>query len=214
MAGGPSLGSLTPDILAKQPGSTETFRLSDSVNMYLDEIGSLKRLPVNRRASMLASRCGYGDGVMFSGDMYVGKVDGPTDRNVDFKLSDMDPGADWAMRAAHENLSRQEKFGTEGGISAKELATKGGEGAGYKWTQTEDELEVEIPAPAGTKGKDVKAKFGTSSLSITVADGTKIDIELFGKVTPDGCTWQMSDGNVAVTLEKATEGETWPALLR
>ena len=44
---------------------------------------------------MLASRCGYGDGVMFSGDMYVGKVDGPTDRNVDFKLSDMDPGADW-----------------------------------------------------------------------------------------------------------------------
>lgn len=32
MAGGPSLASLTPDILAKQPGATETFRLSNSTS--------------------------------------------------------------------------------------------------------------------------------------------------------------------------------------
>jgi len=216
MAGGPSLASLTPDILAKQPGATETFRLSNNVSMYLDEIGSLKRLPINRRASMLASRCGYGDGVMFSGDMYVGKVDPFTGRNVDFKLADMDPAAEWAMTAMRENMARQQaNGGAEGGISAEELATKGGEGDGYTWSQTEDEVEILIAAPAGTKGKDVKAKFGSSTLSVAVGSGgTAIAINLFSKVTPDGCTWQMSDGNVAVTLEKATEGETWPALLR
>lgn len=124
--------------------------------MYLDEIGSLKRLGVNRRASALASRCGYGDGVMFCGDMYVGRVDGPTELNVDFKLSEMDPAAEWAMLAARQNLARQEQFGTEGGISAEELATKGGAGDGYKWTQSEDELEIDVPAPPGTKAKDVK----------------------------------------------------------
>lgn len=37
---------------------TETFRLSDSVFMYLDEVGALKHLPINMRAAMLADQCG------------------------------------------------------------------------------------------------------------------------------------------------------------
>jgi hypothetical protein len=87
-------------------------------------------------------------------------------------------------------------------------------GDGYTWSQTEDELELVIKAPAGTKGKDVKSKFTASMCSVKVGAEVNVEVNLFGKVTPDGCTWQMSDGNVVVTLEKAVEGESWPALVR
>lgn len=44
-----------PDL---QSGMTESFRLSDKVFMYLDEVGALKHLPVNPRAGRIAAQCG------------------------------------------------------------------------------------------------------------------------------------------------------------
>ena len=53
---------MSPEALEKQVasagGSTEAFPLSDSVRIYIDEVGALKRLPINMRAAMLAERCG------------------------------------------------------------------------------------------------------------------------------------------------------------
>ena len=104
------LSQLTPDIVARQGASVESFRLSDTVNMYLDEVGALKRLSPNKRASNLAARCGYGEGVPFCGDLYVGRLChslGPEPLNVDFKMEDMFPQAGWIKSAAIENLAHQ-----------------------------------------------------------------------------------------------------------
>ena len=150
------LDRVTPASLAQQGGSTESFRLSDTVYMYLDEVGALKRLPPNSRASAMASRCGYGDGVTFCGDMFVGRmsVANSGGRNADFTLVDMAPDAEWAKSSALENLKRQSEQDRPGGMSAEELATQGGEGDGYTWTQDSSDLEVTVPLPEGTRGKE------------------------------------------------------------
>jgi hypothetical protein len=44
---------------------------------------------------------------------------------------------------------------------------------------------------------------------VQIADAPAVELQLFGKTAPDGNTWQISDGSVVVTLEKANEGETW-----
>lgn len=212
-----SLSSLTPESIAAGGGQAEPFRLSDDVTMYLDAVGALKRLPINPRAADLAARCGYGSGVPFHGDIYVGRLDHSADpgpRNVDFTLDDVRPEARWTLSAAEQNMAHQATDGRTGGMSAEELANKGGDGEGYTWTQNAEELEVVIPAPPGTKGKGVKSQFSTGKLKIEIADGATVDITLFGRVAPDGCSWSLSDGNVVVTLEKGTEGETWPTLTR
>jgi len=215
MAGG--LGdkdtTLTPEAVAAQGGATESFRLSDEVFLYLDEVGSLKRLPINKRATRFAALAGYGDGVMFCGDVYLGRVAADTNRNADFTLKDTDGSAEWIHAAAVQNLQRQkDQGGVPGGISAEELTTKGGDGDGYNWTQNVEDVEVNVPVPAGTRGKDIKVNYATTKVTIDVKDGKSIPLALFAKVAPDGCSWSLSDGVVTLTLEKMNEGETWPVL--
>ena len=45
-----------------------------------------------------------------------------------------------------------------------------------------------------------------------IAGGAPIELKLFAKVQLDECSWSLSDGCLVATLEKAIEGETWPAL--
>jgi hypothetical protein len=45
-----------------------------SVNIYLDEVGMLKRLPMNKRASELASKAGFNPAPKFYGDIFLGRV--------------------------------------------------------------------------------------------------------------------------------------------
>ena len=63
-----------------QNGNVEAFSLvrpsptNDfcGVSFYLDEIGSLKKLPLNKRAVAIAALCGY-DNVPLLGDMFIGQ---------------------------------------------------------------------------------------------------------------------------------------------
>jgi hypothetical protein len=48
------------------------------VNIYLDEAGMLKKLPLNARASELALKCGFNPPPTFYGDVYVGRVSSGT----------------------------------------------------------------------------------------------------------------------------------------
>jgi hypothetical protein len=148
MAGGLgefSLASLTPEKIASAGGQAEPFTLSNDVTMYIDAVGALKRLPINPRAADLADRCGYGMGVAFHGDVYLGRLDRGAvggARNIDFTVADVrGPSAKWVQTAHAENMARQQaEGGRSGGVSAEELASRGGEGEGYKWTQNPEEV--------------------------------------------------------------------------
>lgn len=98
-------------------------------------------------------------------------------------------------------------------MTAEELATKGGEAEGYKWKQDGEEVELTVPLRAEVKKGDIKVKFGTQTLAVHVVGQAPLDLRLYGKVTPDGCNWQLSGSDLLVTLEKGTEGETWPAVV-
>lgn len=63
-------------------GSVEVFRLVSPmesnhhkiINFYLDEVGLLKKLPLNARASQYALKAGFNPAPQFYGDIYVGRV--------------------------------------------------------------------------------------------------------------------------------------------
>lgn len=63
-------------------GQVETFCIVhpmpsnkfQGVNIYLDEVGMLKRLPLNKRASNFALRAGFNPAPQFYGDVFLGRV--------------------------------------------------------------------------------------------------------------------------------------------
>ena len=65
-----------------EEGQVETFCLvkpvpsnkHTSINIYLDEVGMLKRLPLNQRASELAAKAGFNPPPDFYGDVFIGRV--------------------------------------------------------------------------------------------------------------------------------------------
>ena len=65
---------------------------------------------------------------------------------------------------------------------------------------------IYIDLPAGTKGKQIKVTFTTKRIKVVVLGNEVLDGELFGAVTADECTWEISDGKALITLEKAEEG--------
>jgi len=127
--GGPDDAKVKPSSLenAASGGSVETFPLvrpsstngNEGVAIYLDEVGLLKRLPGNRRASSLAARCGFLPAPIFYGDVFVGRTrssavgagaGGPRRRsrhdNVDITREDVLDGArPWMARAPGENAA-------------------------------------------------------------------------------------------------------------
>jgi hypothetical protein len=235
------LTSITPQSIKGLGGSTETLRLAagtpreeggesntDSVALYIDEVGALKKLPINARASALAARCGYGSGVMLHGDAFVGRLrttaaasaaSAPLRRAVDFVLDEMHPSSPWVRTAAAENLAAQAADGRAGGVSAEELRTVGGEGEGYTWSQSGDgEVEVIVPLPSGTRSKQCKIVIKKRALTIAVASvapPVALDLTLWGAVNVEDSTWCVSsdEGGLVVTLEKGDCDQTWPSLV-
>ena len=102
---------------AASGGGVETFPLvrplptngHEGVFAYLDEVGLLKRLPLNRRASSLAARCGYLPAPNFYGDVFVGRtrsVPPAPLRNVDMTREDVvDATRGWIVRAPGVNAA-------------------------------------------------------------------------------------------------------------
>ena len=105
--------------LAAAAGSVEIFALVRPAKstqpvahagtyFYLDEMGVLKDLPVNRRASQVVSTCGLDAESPFLGDIYVGRVcvsqtPGTPTHSVDFELSELDSASVFLRSAPSEN---------------------------------------------------------------------------------------------------------------
>jgi len=207
-------------------GSTETFPLVRaapsnkhlSVNIYLDEAGMLKKLPLNVRATELARSCGYSPPPTFYGDVAVGRVSSiPMLRNVSFGISDMDAQSEWIKKAIGENMERQHMVNAATGRNDVQAGNDGEDGVekdeeGYKWTQTDEEVEIVLNIGTLNK-KEIKAKFLNQSVKVNDV----FCLELFARIDPDGCTWTLEksdtagEHNLVITCEKCEEA-SWPRI--
>lgn len=217
-----------------QTASVETFVLVHatpsnqftSIHIYLDEVGMLKRLPLNSRAAQFAEHSGFNPPPQFYGDISLGRVQKkPAVRNLSFNLGvDTAMDAPWLRAATTENLEYQTALNeTTGRTNVRQAAVAGSDGqavteeaAGFKWTQTEQELEVVVSLTETVKSKDVVVKFRPQNLSVTVQKVEQVQIRLFEHVDVDGCTWTIDrsgqESNLVITMEKA-EGALWPRII-
>jgi hypothetical protein len=218
---------------AAAQGSVETFPLvhpspdtngSTGVYIYLDEVGLLKKLPSNNRASQIAAACGFHPAPNFYGDVFMGRVKTqPILANVDFVAGvDTDRSAEWMQRAVSENLAWQQEMnkvtgrtgetqpahaGTDGNVAAEDL---------FNWTQDDDEVELSVPFESSSslaidKNK-VKVTFLPRAVKVKYAGEEKLSIQLHGGIDVDGSTWTIDGTNLVITCEKADAGEIWPRI--
>mgnify|MGYP005857209465 CR=1 FL=1 len=132
-------------------GSVETFPLvhpADTNNymgvyIYLDEVGLLKKLPPNARATSIAVACGYSPPPKFYGDVFIGRVQTkPHLTNIDFAAGkDTDSNAAWMQRAVAENFAWQQELNkvTNKNKTAPISGTDGKAAKEEQFTWTQDE---------------------------------------------------------------------------
>jgi len=222
---------VTPASLASvaAPGNVESFPLcqpsaengATSVRLYIDEIGAIKDLPVNKRAADLARTAGYDPPPVFHGDAFVGRS--IAGRNVNFSLSEAYRDAAWLRSAFQDNLASQRASNPASGTETQ----KGADGTdgdcksedGFAWTQTEAEVEVIVPTDGDVRAKDVRVTFKPADTLVKVRGVKVAHVETYGRIDPDGCTWTLEAGSVAgeknlvISCEKAEEA-IWPRIAR
>lgn len=237
-------GKLTSAALtsATADGSVETFPLvrpsstnrNEGVYIYLDEVGLLKHLPNNQRASTLAQQCGFHPAPNFYGDVFVGRVSSKNFlHNVDIAKEDItDTTKEWMKRAPQENVAWQhainEATGRQGETQPNHLGTEGvavevekddaEEGCSFVWIQNDEEVEITIllskKMGEGEKVKKglVKVAFAQQKVTAKYDGKTILEVKLYSRLEVDGCVWTLDKNNLVVTCEKASEGEMWPRL--
>ena len=74
------------------------------VNMYVDDSGAIKELPVNRRASEFAAVCGVH--VQIHGDAFVARFRDDDDEfeRLDFGLGELSSSAPWVQVCVNANM--------------------------------------------------------------------------------------------------------------
>jgi CS domain len=210
-------------------GSVETFALVhpadtnqfQGVYIYLDEVGLLKKLPHNPRASQIATACGYNPPPNFYGDVFIGRVQTkPNMTNVAFVAGvDTDRGAAWMQRAVSENLFWQQEMnqltGQMGKTQPAQIGTDGKSAVEeqFEWTQDDDELEIVVPSDVAWDKKSIKITFLARLIKVKYQGEDKFTIPLYGTIDVDGCTWTLEgDNRLVITCEKASSGEMWPRI--
>lgn len=199
------------------------------VNIYLDEVGMLKRLPLNKRAASFALKAGFNPAPSFFGDVFLGRITSkPVLRNLNFKLGmDTSPDAAWLQAATIQNLEYQTQMNQITGKHEIQPSLDGENGIakeeeGYSWTQTDDDIEITVPMKSGTgeslSPREVKAiglnvQFFSKRLSVTLGKTAILSISFFASIDPDGCTWTLDGSemgtNLVITCEKS-DSISWP----
>lgn len=203
-------------------GSVEAFPLAHpneqnsfcKVAFYLDEVGQLKKLPPNRRASQFAALCGF-QNVPFVGDMFVGRVGPPVDgssntpQNIDFALAEFSSDAPWLKNVVQHNyqagiaankVAMESDLPSDGADSTAEVELAGG---AVKWSETSENLEVSVQLPAEIKkftAKDIAVKFTVTTVSVKVRNTSSEPIERPGAST-------VAPQDFVVLLEGALAGK-------
>eukprot|EP00980_Cylindrotheca_fusiformis_P028919 scaffold22677_cov139-Cylindrotheca_fusiformis.AAC.3 len=210
---------------AAAKGSVETFPLVhpadtngfEGVYMYLDEVGLLKKLPNNNRATAIAATCGFHPPPNFYGDIFVGRVKSkPVIQNIGFEAKDTDRGAEWMQRATAENLAWQQEVNKVTNRKETQPAAIGTEGnaaveVNFSWTQDEEEIEITVPLSDIDKSM-VQVSFLSRKVVVEYNKQELVSIDLYSGVDVDGCTWTIDGSNIVITCEKAGGGSMWPRI--
>ena len=219
--------------VAQSEGHVEVFTLVHAtksnhfvgVNLYLDEVGMLKRLPLNSRASDLCLKAGYNPPPTFYGDVYCGRIvkqNGMAFHNKSLSLKEYQSDRGWLAKAMEHNLEYQlEQTRLTGRSDVSQPLVAGSEGIaktedGYSWTQTEEEVEVQVSLPdtAMVNSKDVVVRFQPQAFHVTYRKEPILDLKLFQRVDVDGCTWTIdpsAGSKVVLTMEKL-DPALWPRI--
>ncbi|KAL3937392.1 MAG: hypothetical protein SGBAC_007503 [Bacillariaceae sp.] len=218
-------------------GSVETFPLvhpADTngyhgVYIYLDEVGMLKKLPNNNRATQIAATCGFYPPPNFYGDIFIGRVcSKPTLQNVSFDVQDTNRESQWMQRATSENLVWQQELNkvTNKSPAERQPAAVGTEGntakeSNFSWTQDEEEVEVSVPLPLESSSssslspvnkKLVKVTFLNQKVKVKYGKQDVLDVSLYAAIDVDGCTWTIDGSKIVITCEKVDAGTLWPRI--
>jgi hypothetical protein len=222
-----SISAETLQQVASQ-ASVETFTLVHpratngftSINIYLDEAGMLKRLPLNSRASEYAARAGFNPPPNFHGDVYLGRIQQkPTLQNISFVLGiDTAFDAPWLRSATTDNLEHQLEMNHITGRTDLQPTVVGSDGTskqedGFTWTQTQEELEISIVLPTAAELKQVQVKFLTQSVIVLYQKAELVALKLFERIDVDAATWTIDRATspplLLLTMEKE-EQALWP----
>ena len=215
-------------------GNVEAFSLSHpcddnnftAVSFYLDEIGQLKHLDVNRRAVALANSCGLKN-VPICGDVYVGRTRRlPNEKIVheNFRVADLDSDALWLRNVETQNYQyglKTNQVAMQNHERADDEVSKGEDVAkGYRWSETSSTVEVVFFLPSALSKKELSVVLKSRSLVIkNLTDKTTL-LELPSlrdAICADDSTWIMGQEGgrptVEISMEKMAPGATWRSLL-
>lgn len=229
---------------ATSAGSVETFPLvrpsstnkHQGVYIYLDEVGMLKNLPLNVRASKIAGQCGYNPEPKFYGDIFIGRVESKpmqSMHNIDIMVEDVvNASSEWMVNAPRENtLWTQALDDATGGSYRKNNESQindGTEGVAvqvnkdgknsFSWLQNSDEIEVtvtllsdaEVQEGKGANKKLIKVSFLRKKLIVKYDTKLILELGLYEDIDPDGSTWTLDKDKLVITCEKSDVGKIWP----
>jgi hypothetical protein len=207
-----------------EQASVETFTLVHpspsnqytSIVLYLDEVGMMKRLPLNTRASDYCTRAGYNPAPIFYGTIYMGRVQQkPRIRNISFRLGpDTSYDAPWLQSAMATNLQYQLEMNQLTGNTGnnRQVGVAGSDGNvqkedGYSWTQTEQEIEIVVSLPIDAISKQVTVKFQPLQLTVLYNKEPKLSVPLFERVDVDACTWTLDNTTTTTTTTEECTGQ-------
>merc|ERR1711865_1010330 len=203
-------------------GCVESFCLARSserngfrtINMYLDEAGALKLLPLNNRAMQLARRCGFEPPPTVHGDVFLGRVSSqPLVANTDFSREEIGSDAEWLASAPADNMHAQAIQARELGLpEAAPPVDEEHVADGYVWIQTDEDVEIQVQVPEGTKAKSIALDIKSRSVMVKLDKVQMLEIStLLASVAVDECSWTIDSklGVLTITLEK-TSHFVWP----
>eukprot|EP00956_Cyclotella_meneghiniana_P021801 scaffold40235_cov49-Cyclotella_meneghiniana.AAC.8 len=227
-------------------GSVETFPLvrpsstnkHQGVYIYLDEVGMLKNLPLNFRASKIAGQCGYNPEPKFYGDIFIGRVETKPSHfmhNINIKAEDViNASSDWIVNAPRENLEWTKALDDATGGSYRKNhqsdVSDGTDGVAvqvekdgahsFSWLQNSDEIEVTIPLLSNADVKEgkiaykklIKTSFLRKKVIVKYDGRLLLELDLYEEIDIDGCTWTLDKDNLVITCEKFEGGKIWPRI--
>lgn len=231
---GTAIGNISAEALngATACGSCEIFPLQRpseanghrGINVYLDEVGVLKNLPINKRATALANTCGHS--CSLHGQIYIGRTQGGTASqsvNVDFSVNELDSSAAWVQTARLESIQQsQQAQAFHKQMDASNLKQVNiGEGPdgdddadgskGYSWRQTDEDVEFSLDLPEGMTAKRLEVQILPKMVKVMAKDSGALmkELKVFAPIRPDDSTWTVSSGLLQISLEKVSAGK-WP----
>jgi hypothetical protein len=204
----------------------------------LDEVGMLKNLPLNIRASKIAGQCGYNPEPKFYGDIFIGRVvSKPYLHNIDIKTEDVvNASSEWIVNAPRENMewtqaldeatggtyrnNNQNQNVTNDGTDGVPVKVQGDDGCSFSWLQSSEEIEVTVSLLSDDDTKEgkstnkslVKVAFLRKKLVVKYNNTILMELELYEEIDVGGSTWTLDKDKLVITCEKADGGKIWPRI--